>query len=72
MSDSDTVSEYPSDLEFVDDTIDPYTHYPLDSGIESNDGYLTDIIDEDTRRERRERKATRNKRYFRKLLGRFH
>lgn len=67
MSDTDSLSDYPSDLEFVADPLDYDTESPFDSGIESNDGYLTDIR-EDTDRER-ERRLTRNNRLFSRLLA---
>lgn len=70
MSDSDSVSDYPSDLEFVEEAADPYSQYPLDSGFESNDGYLTDINEVKIPEPRR--RITRNTRLFRKKLRRFY
>lgn len=64
MSDTDSLSDYPSDIDFIEDNIDTYPDYNLDSGIESNDGYLTDInIEQD-----RNRRVTRNTRHLRKRL----
>lgn len=70
MSDTDSLSDYPSDLEFIEEPLDFHSEYPLDSGIESNDGYLTDT-NEDIVSEGR---TTRNKRLFAKILTlrRFH
>lgn len=65
MSDTDSLSEYPSDIEFEEIIHFSNTDYTLDSGIESNDGYLTDDPIELVERNRR---VTRNKRLFRKRL----
>lgn len=69
MSDNNSVSDYPSDLEFVEEAIDPYPQYTIDSGFESNDGYLTDINEVAIPEPRR--RITRNIRFLRKLLRRF-
>lgn len=37
MSDNDSLSDYPSDLEYEIRNVDH--RHPIDSGIESNDGY---------------------------------
>lgn len=66
MSDSDDVSEYPSDLEYEIES-DDYIVKILDSGIESNDGYLTDEINPD----RRDERLSRNRRIFRKRVRRY-
>lgn len=42
MSDSESISDYPSDLELEIEIILVEPTQPLDSGIESNDGYSTD------------------------------
>lgn len=68
MSDSDSLSEYPSDLECeIRDFDYKPTEYSLDSGVESNDGYLTDEIELN----KRDTGLSRNKRILKKKLRRY-
>lgn len=69
MSDSDSLSEYPSDFEYIPrNSNNGSTALELDSGIESNDGYLTD---ERTEHYIRDIRSSRNRRIFRKKLRQY-
>lgn len=66
MSDNDSLSENPSDFEYVPrNTDNGSTDITLDSGIESNDGYLTEEGIEEYIRDAR---TSRNKRILQKRL----
>lgn len=68
MSDNDSLSDYPSDLEYAIRNVDHrLTVHPIDSGIESNDGYLTDEIEHN----KRHNKNSRNSRIFKKKFRRY-
>lgn len=69
MSDSDSLSEYPSDFEYIPRSPNNgSTALELDSGIESNDGYLTD---ERTEHYIRNIGSNRNRRILRKKLRQY-